>query len=259
MKYSRIIPLLQIKSGSLVKTVQFKNPVYIGDPVNAIRIFNEKEVDELIILDITATQEHREPNYNLIRDIAGECFMPLCYGGGITSIDQIKTIFNSGVEKISINTSAFTNPSLIEKAASMFGSQSIVVSVDIRKNLLGSLTVFVDGGKKNTGMNPVKYAKEMENRGAGEILLNLINQEGTFKGFDRKLIKEVSDAVNIPVIASGGAANVEDLCGTLIETGVSAVAAGSLFVYNSRIRGILINYPDKSRIREETAKQSSPK
>ena len=250
MKRIRVIPALLSKDGGLVKTVQFKDAKYVGDPINIIKIFNDKEVDELIFLDINATANNTKPSLKVISEIASECFMPICYGGGIKSTDHIKEIFNAGVEKVAINTSAIENPSLIDDAVRLFGSQSIVVSMDVKKNLFGKQQLYKLGGRKKTKLDPVEFATEMEKRGAGEILLNSIDKDGTYLGYDIKLIKSISEALKIPVIACGGASKVEDFV-EAVKNGASAVAAGSMFVFHGKHRAVLINFPSNEELKRE--------
>lgn len=239
----RVIPCLLLHKGGLYKTVQFKKPNYIGDPINAIKIFNEKEVDELIFLDIDATVANREPDYRMIEDIASECFMPLCYGGGIKTIDQMKRIFSIGVEKVSLSSVAVENPEIVKNAVKIFGSQSIIVTIDVKKSKFGSINVFTHNGKIKTKYEPFSFVKFMENMGAGEIIINSIDNDGRMKGFDIDLLKRVTESISIPVVALGGAGKIEDLVSAVKEAKVSAVAAGSMFVYHGPIRGVLINYP----------------
>lgn len=243
MLKTRVIPCLLLKNQGLVKTIQFTDPHYVGDPINAVRIFNEKEVDELIFLDITATRENRKPNFKLISEIASECFMPFSYGGGIRDLHDVKEIFNLGVEKVVINSHAIENPDFINKISELFGSQSVVVSIDVKKTLLGKYEVSTLNGKKNTKHEPVTFAKHMEIMGAGEIFLNSIERDGTMQGYDIKLIKEVSTSLSIPVIACGGAGRLEDFADAIKKGGASAVAAGSMFVFYGKHRAVLINYP----------------
>jgi cyclase len=247
MLKTRVMPCLLLNNGRLVKTIKFKNPAYVGDPVNAIKIYNEKEVDELILVDISATVESRKPPFDVIEEVASECFMPLTYGGGIRSLDDIKTIFNLGVEKVAINSYAVDNPDFIKEAALRFGSQSIVISMDVKKNILGKYTVYSHSGKKSAHVDPVSHAAAMQTMGAGEILLNSIDRDGTMQGYDTNLIKQVADSVDIPVVALGGAGSVDDLVDAVKSGGASAVTAGSLFVYQGKNKGVLINFP----IREE--------
>ncbi|MNK10374.1 Imidazole glycerol phosphate synthase subunit HisF [compost metagenome] len=247
----RIIPVLLIQDGGLVKSIKFKNHKYVGDPINAVKIFNEKEVDEIVILDISATREKRSPDLNMIKEIAGEAFMPLAYGGGITSIEQVKDILYQGVEKVIFNKSAFTNEALIKETAKRFGSSSIVVSIDVKSNWIGKQYVYTDGGKNNTGLDVLQYAQKMEKLGAGEIFLNSVDRDGTYKGFDLELIKKISNIVNIPVVACGGAKDEDDLISAIHEGKASAAAAGSLFVYQGVHRAVLINYPNWNKIQEK--------
>lgn len=250
MALKRIIPCLLLRDSGLVKTVKFKKSTYIGDPINAVKIFNEKEVDELVFLDIDATKDKKAPPYELIQDIATECFMPFCYGGGITTIEQIRRIIASGAEKVAINTAAFQNPEFIQEATRVFGSSTIVVSIDYKKTLFGKQQVYVYGGRKSTGKTPVEYAKEMENLGAGELLLNGIDQDGTMRGYDIEMLRQVTDAVSIPVIACGGAGTTNDFKRAFREGNASAAAAGSVFVFHGKKRGVLISYPSASEIKE---------
>ncbi|MFD0964605.1 AglZ/HisF2 family acetamidino modification protein [Pseudofulvibacter geojedonensis] len=246
----RTIPCLLLRDNGLVKTEKFKKDTYIGDPLNAVKIFNEKEVDELVFLDIDATKKGKEPHYSFIQDIANECFMPFCYGGGIKSIEQIKKIIASGAEKVSINTAAFTNPELITEAANIFGSSTIVVSIDVKKDLFGKKRVYVSSGKKNTKMDPVVYSKKMEALGAGEILLNSVDKDGTMTGYDLDLIKSVSEAVSIPVIACGGVGTINHFSLAIKQAKASAVAAGSFFVYQGPRKAVLISYPSQQELKE---------
>jgi len=243
MLKTRVIPLLLLHNGGLVKTVKFKNPKYVGDPINAIRIFNEKEVDELIFLDIDASREGREPDYDLIRDFASECFMPVCYGGGITSVEQIKKIFSLGIEKVSLNATVLENLSLVSEAAKLFGSQSIVVSVDVKKTLMGKYRVYDHIRKKGISLSLERYISDIEEAGAGEILVNSVDRDGTFEGYDIQLMKMVVESTTLPVIACGGAASMEDFRRVRDEAGVSAVSAGSMFVFHGKHRAVLITYP----------------
>lgn len=245
---ARVIPCLLLHGQGLVKTVRFKQPTYVGDPINAVRIFNDREVDELAFLDISATREHREPPFDLVRDIAGECFMPVCYGGGIRTVDHAHRLFSLGIEKVLINTAAEESPALITEMANAFGSQSVMVGIDVGRDWLGRLRVYTRGGGRNTGRGPVEYAREMANRGAGEVFLNAIDRDGTMAGFDLELIREVARAVPIPLIACGGASSVGDLSAA-VAAGASAVAAGSLFVFAGPRRAVLINYPSAAALR----------
>lgn len=250
MALKRIIPCLLLRDEGLVKTVKFKKGTYIGDPINAVKIFNEKEVDELVFLDIDATNKNQDPPYAIISDIATECFMPFCYGGGIKTIAQIRKIIASGAEKVAINAAAFLNPKLIQEASQIFGSSTIVVSIDYKKNLFGKQMVYINGGRKSTKKDPVSYAIEMERLGAGELFLNAIDKDGTMSGYDIEMLTKVSEAVSIPVVACGGSGNLKDFSLALNEGGASAAAAGSMFVYQGKKRGVLISYPSPSEIQE---------
>jgi cyclase len=248
MLQTRVMPCLLLYEGALVKTIQYQNPSYIGDPVNAIKIYNEKEVDELIILDIGVTKNKGEIDYQLLSQITTECFMPLAYGGGVTSIEQMKRLFNLGIEKIIINTFAETNPEFITLATQMFGSQSVVVSVDVKRNLLGNYQIFTRGGTHKSRYNFKEYCQMMEKAGAGELLINSIDREGTWKGFDSKLIRAVTDITSLPVIASGGAGSVEHIKDVVENGHASAAALGSMAVYQGKDLGVLINFPKRETL-----------
>lgn len=243
MLSTRIIPVLLLRNGGLVKGSQFQNHKYVGDPINAIKIYNEKEVDELIFLDIFATKNGCEINFDLIEDIASEAFMPLGYGGGVNSIDQIKRLFNLGVEKVVINSSAFYKPELITQASLLAGSQSIVVSMDVKKTLLGGYEVYVQNAMQRTKIKAVDYAKKMQDLGAGELIVCSINNEGTAKGYDIKLLEAVSSAVDIPVVALGGAGKTKDFVEVINKTDVSACAAGDMFIFYGKHKAVLMTYP----------------
>ncbi|MHB0952139.1 MAG: AglZ/HisF2 family acetamidino modification protein [Allorhizobium sp.] len=248
MLTTRVIPSLLLKGSGLVKTTGFKNPVYIGDPINAIKIFNAKEVDELVVLDITASREGRGPAFDTIRDITNECFMPLSYGGGIRTVEDMRNILKAGIEKVIINHAALTNPDLIKQAAAEFGSQAVLVSIDVKKSRWGGPQVYSSSGAKIPEKDPVRWARMVEELGAGEIYLTSVDCEGTMKGYDLKLIEAVSQAVGIPVIASGGAASVEDFQKAKRQGGASAVAAGAMFVFQGPHRAVLITYPSRETL-----------
>jgi len=251
MLQTRVIPCLLLKDDGLVKTIKFKNPSYIGDPINTVRIFNEKEVDELIFLDIQASVLNREPNFKLLAEIANECFMPLAYGGGLKKLDQVKRIFNIGLEKVSINTSACVNPNFITEIANLFGNQAVIASIDVKKNFFGKNEVVCKSGSQKQKLSPVEWAKEMENKGAGEILLTSIDREGTWSGYDLELIKSITSAVNVPVIANGGAGNINHLVEGKKVANASALALGSMVVYQKQGMGVLINYPERKILEKE--------
>lgn len=242
MLQHRVIPVLLLQGSGIVKTIRFKKPRYVGDPINAVRIFNEKEVDELIVLDIVASKEGRAPDFRMVEDLASECFMPLAYGGGITSVEQIKRLYYLGVEKTVLNTVLLSDPSLLDRAAGAVGSQSIVASIDVKRDLWGRPRVFSHASKKYAAASVVDFAREVAERGAGEIMLNAVDRDGTMSGFDLDLLGEVATAVEVPVIACGGGGRLEHL-GDAVRKGASAVAAGSLFVYHGPHRAVLINYP----------------
>ncbi len=250
MLMPRVMPCLLLKNGALVKTVKFKDPGYIGDPINAIRIYNEKEVDELIFLDIAATLEKREPPYKVLSEIASECFMPVTYGGGVRDVETIRRILSLGIEKVAINSHAVENPEFIRTAADKFGSSTIVVSIDVRKKMFGRNEVVIHGGRKGTGLDPVEFASTMEKMGAGEILLTSVDRDGTQEGYDIELIKKVTDAVTVPVVACGGAGKIDDFRAAVKEGGASACAAGSIVVYFGRNRAVLITFPERDTLEE---------
>jgi imidazole glycerol-phosphate synthase subunit HisF len=239
---TRVIPCLLLKGAGLVKTVRFADPKYVGDPINAVRIFNDKEVDELIVLDITASGEHKEPPFSTIEDIASECFMPVAYGGGITAVAQARRLVASGIEKIILNTAALHTPALVSELSAQIGASSTVVAIDVKKDLFGRHRVYDHVRKKTTDLGPEEHARRMAAAGAGEIFINDVSRDGTGSGFDLDLVKKVSSAVDVPVIACGGAGKLGDLL-LASQAGASAVAAGSLFVYMGKHRAVMINYP----------------
>ena len=241
----RIIPSLLVHDNGLVKTVNFKNPKYVGDPINAVRIFNEKEVDELAIFDIDATVLGKEPDYVLIEKLANQSRMPLCYGGGVKTVEQAQKIFGLGIEKIALSSAVMKNPNLITQIADRVGSQSVVVVMDIRKKLLGGYEIYTHNGKKATGLNPITFAEKAQQLGAGEIVINSIDQDGLMKGFDLNLIDKITEKITIPVTVLGGAGSLEDIKKVIDRHGIIGVAAGSLFVFKGKYKAVLINYPIK--------------
>jgi cyclase len=246
---TRVIPCLLLKGAGLVKTIRFKDPKYVGDPINAVKIFNEKEVDELIFLDITATREQREPPFAMIEQIASECFMPVAYGGGVTSVEQAARIIALGIEKIVINAAALRTPDLVRQLSDRIGASSTVVGIDVKKDLFGRYRVYDHTRQKTIDSGPAEQAARMAAAGAGEIFLNDVLRDGTGAGFDLDLVRNVTSAVNVPVIVCGGAGGLEDL--RLATTaGASAVAAGSLFVYMGKHRAVMINYPSYAVLQE---------
>ncbi len=251
MLKTRIIPCLLLKDSGLVKTVNFNKYNYIGDPINTCRIFNELEVDELTFLDISATVENKEPNYKVLQEISAECFMPVSYGGGIKSLKQVEKILSIGFEKVILNTLAFENRDIITEIANNFGSQSLIISIDYRKNLFGKYQVYGKSGNTNYKMHPAEWAGVVADSGAGEILLTSIDREGTWKGYDVDLTKQVTQKVKIPVIANGGAGCIDDIADVVNSGGASAVALGSMVVYQAKDMGVLINFPDRESLSEK--------
>lgn len=243
----RIIPCLLVKNGGLVKTVQFDKPKYVGDPLNAVRIFNEKEVDELIVVDIDATTQKREPDYVLIKNLAAECRMPLCYGGGVKTAEQIEKIISLGVEKVALSSGAVQTPELISDAATRVGSQSIVVVMDVKKSgPFRCYEVFTHNGTKGTGLGPAAFAQRVETLGAGEVVVNSIDRDGLMKGYDMDLIAQVREAVNLPITVLGGSGSLKDIEGLIRAFGIIGAAAGSLFVFKGAYRAVLISYPSRA-------------
>jgi cyclase len=250
MLRTRIIPALLLRNECLVKTARFGKFTYVGDPCNTVRIFNELEVDELLFLDVTASREKRDPNLKVLMDIANECFMPLGYGGGIRSLDQAKKVFDIGFEKVAINTQAAENPALIADISAHYGSQAVIASIDVKHGLFGGQSVRTLGGRRNTRRDPVTWAVEVEKMGAGEILLTSIDREGTWDGFDLDLVKRVTNAVSIPVIAHGGAGTLEHIGQVIKQAQASAVAVGSMVVFQKKGRGVLVNFPDRFELKK---------
>lgn len=244
----RIIPVLLLKNKGLVKTIKFRKERYIGDPINAVKIFNDFKTDELVFLDITASKENRTIARDIVKDIGDEAFMPFAVGGGIKSVNDIANLLKAGAEKVIINTNAFLNDKFVEEAAEIFGSQSIVVSIDVKKSFIGKYECWIKSGTINTKLNPVEFAKKMEDCGAGEILINSIDRDGTMIGYDIDLIKSITKVVSIPVIACGGAGKLEHLREAYFLGSAHALAAGSLFVYHGPRNAVLINYPLKEEL-----------
>lgn len=244
MLYPRIIPCLLVHQKGLIKTVRFRDPKYVGDPINAVKIFNEKEVDELIVLDIDATVEHREPDYKLIEHLAVECRMPLCYGGGIKTVEQAQRIFNLGVEKIAVSSLAVEHPEVVAEIARRVGNQSVVVVMDVKKTgFRGRYELVIHNATKSTGIDPVQFALKMQELGIGELVINSVDQDGMMTGYDHKLIDSVKEVLTIPVTVMGGAGNLSDMGEIIRKHSVIGVAAGSMFVFKGKYRAVLINYP----------------
>jgi cyclase len=253
MQRTRIIPTLLLQDSGLVKTIKFKNPKYVGDPINAVRIFNEKEVDELVLLDIKATIERAEPNFREIEDIVSEAFMPIGYGGGINKIEHIEKLFKIGIEKIILNSAAFTNENLIKEASSIYGSQSIVVSIDVKKDIWGEYRIYTHSGSNKVKGNLIEMVKNFQKLGAGEILINSIDKDGTMTGYDVALIENVTKELDLPVVASGGAGGISDIVAA-INSGASAVAGGSMFIYHGIHRAVLLSYITSESVENELKK-----
>lgn len=243
----RVIPVLLLKGQGLVKTVQFNKHRYIGDPINAVRIFNDLEVDELVFLDILASKENRTISTEIVRQIGDETFMPFAVGGGIKTTQDALALINAGAEKIILNTSFVKNPKLVTDLAALIGNQSVVISIDVKKNWLGKYQAYIKGGTEKVSETPINLARNAERLGAGEIIINSISLDGMMQGYDLELIQQITSAVNIPVVACGGAGKLEHLR-EATDSGAHAVAAGSLFVYHGPRNGILINYPEKKQL-----------
>lgn len=249
MRRQRVIPALLLSAGGLVKTREFKQPIYVGDPINAIRIFNDKEVDELVFLDISASKEGLEPNYDLIEEFASEAFFPLSYGGGISSLEQAKRILRIGIEKVVLGNTALDNPRLVQEIANFAGSSSVSVCIDVKKNFFGNDVVHSHASLKNFEKNPVYLAEVFQNLGAGEIILQSVDRDGRRTGYDLSLISKVVQKVDIPLVALGGANGLSDFY-TAVEAGASAVSAGSYFIFFGKHQAVLITYPDQEEITE---------
>lgn len=249
MLKSRVIPVLLLKNNGLVKTIAFNKSKYLGDPINAIKIFNDKQVDELIFLDIQASKEDRTPDFELVKKIASECFMPLAYGGGISRVEHILKLFSIGVEKIIINSAVLENQSLISEAAEIFGNQSIVVCIDVKKNFWGKNQIFCHVNNKTIDLDVLEHAISCQNAGAGEIMINSVDRDGIMKGFDLELIAKISSGISIPLIVCGGAGSIEDFKNAK-DRGASGIAAGSFFVYHGPHKAVLISYPSPETLEE---------
>jgi imidazole glycerol-phosphate synthase subunit HisF len=250
MLQKRIIPCLLLREGAIVKTIKFNKFGYIGDPANTIRIFNELEVNELILVDILASRMDRKPDFKLIEEVASECFMPFTYGGGLDSVEDIKRILNIGVEKVVINTFAVQNPIFITEVAEIFGNQCIIGAIDVKKDLFGKYTIVINDGIEKTRINPIDWAIELEKLGAGELLITSIDRDGSWEGYDTNLIRSITEKVSIPVIANGGAGHLSHITSVLTNGNCSAAAVGSFVVYQKKGMGVLVNFPDKNKIGE---------
>lgn len=246
MLRARVIPCLLVHKGGLFKTVGFGKPKYVGDPLNAVRIFNEKEVDELTVLDIDATAEKREPNYALIRNLAAECRMPLCYGGGVSSVEQFQRIISLGVEKVAVSSAAIANPQLVAQASERVGRQSVVVVLDVRRTGRGDYEAYTHNGSKAAGRGVADLAAEFERLGAGEVVVNSIDRDGAMKGYDLELVQQVRQAITLPLTILGGAGSLQNIAELVRRFGIIGAAAGSLFVFKGVYRAVLINYPSRA-------------
>ena len=246
--FPRVIPVLLVSDGYLVKPVRFQGDKYIGDPINAVRIFNEKQVDELIICDIDASAKGTGVNYGLIEDIASEAFMPVGYGGGIGDADEARRITAIGIEKVVLNSSAMSRPEVVREVSEALGSSSTVVSIDAKRKLTGGWEAYSHRASRKTGLSPADAARRAEADGAGEVLISSIDRESTMSGYDLKLVASVADAVRVPVIALGGAGSFDDFAPAL-DAGASALAAGSMFVLHGKHRGVLLRYPPPAQVR----------
>lgn len=251
MVQNRVIPCLLLQGKSLIKTIQFNKFTYIGDPLNTCRIFNELEVDEMIILDIEAAKKRTVPKFDYLKLMASECFMPLAYGGGLHDLEDIAKIFTSGFEKVVINTGLFEKHGLLEKVTNIYGQQSVIAGVDIKKNIFNKYCIYSNGGKKKENIDLHKWIKELDSMGVGEIMVTNISNEGTWKGFDLDIIKEISSEIDTPLIVHGGAGTKNDIEQAVNYGGASAVAVGSMVVYQNKDMGVLINYPTGFKFEEE--------
>lgn len=244
MLRTRVMPCLLLKGKGLVKTVNFKNERYIGDPINAVRIFNQKEVDELVLFDISCTGNMGRINYELLERITSECFMPICYGGGVKLLGDFRKLFSMGIEKVSVSSLLFDNPKLVAEAVAIYGSQSIIVTLDVKKSkFLKKYQVFTHSGKKNRKITPVEAAQYACELGVGEIIVNTIHRDGTWLGFDNELISSISEVVKVPVVAVGGAGTLDDIMNVVVNANASAVALGSMAVFQAKDMGVLIKFP----------------
>jgi cyclase len=248
MPIARVIPVLLLRDRDLVKTIKFKNEKYIGDPINAVKIFNDKEVDELIVVDIDASKQGRGPDFGFLSELSSECFMPLAYGGGIQTLDQIQKLIQSGIEKIVLNSALLDNAHFIQQASKAFGSSTVIAGIDIKKNIFGKYKVFNHRRKVATDLDPLQFALQIEGLGAGELFLNNVDFDGTMAGYDLPFIKSVADVLSIPIIACGGCGSMTDIKAVLTTANAAAAAAGSFFVFQGPHKAVLITYPSRTEI-----------
>lgn len=243
MHGARVIPCLLVRGNGLVKTRRFREPTYLGDPVNAVRIFSDKEADEVVVLDIDASPSSRDPNFRLIEEMAGEAFMPVGYGGGVRTLDHVRRLIRAGVEKVIINTASVEVPDVIRASVAEFGSQAIVGAIDVKRSMFGRYRAMIRSGSVDAKLAPIEQARRLVQLGVGELLVNNIDRDGTMEGFDVSLLRSIADEVSVPVVACGGAGTVDHLKQAIRDGGAAAVAAGSMFVFHGRHRAVLINYP----------------
>jgi imidazole glycerol-phosphate synthase subunit HisF len=248
MVRARVIPVLLFKNQGLVKTVRFGDEVYVGDPVNAVKIFNEKQCDELIILDITATKQKKGINFKLVEEIATECFMPLSYGGGISDLHQVEKLLKLGIEKVILNSVLIYCPSFMKEAVKSFGSSTIVASIDIKLNMLGQYRLFSHAGYDVRRIDLTQFVEEIVDSGVGEVMITSVDRDGTMSGYDLQLALTVTGKIGVPVVFCGGAKDFDNIKELLTSTNINAAAAGSLFVFHGRHRGVLISYPTPEQI-----------
>jgi cyclase len=249
MLATRVIPCLLLADGGLVKTERFRKPRYVGDPINAVRIFNDKFVDELALFDISASRSGRPPDFDLVEKIISEAFMPVCYGGGVRSVEDARMLHSVGVEKVAVNDASFERPDLVGQLADRFGSQSVVGSVDCKRGLWGGPKVYRHSSGRRMAIEPAEHARSLQVQGAGELFVTSVDRDGTMSGYDLEVLRSVTAAVDVPVVGCGGAGSLEDMVRAVAEAGISAAAAGSLFVYRGRRRAVLISYPDQHELR----------
>lgn len=243
MHGARVIPCLLVRGNGLVKTRRFREPTYLGDPVNAVRIFSDKEADEVVVLDIDASPSSRDPNFRLIEEMAGEAFMPVGYGGGVRTLDHVRRLIRAGVEKVIINTASVEVPDVIRASVAEYGSQAIVGAIDVKRSMFGRYRAMIRSGSVDAKLAPIEQARRLVQLGVGELLVNNIDRDGTMEGFDVSLLRSIADEVSVPVVACGGAGTVDHLKQAIRDGGAAAVAAGSMFVFHGRHRAVLINYP----------------
>lgn len=249
----RLIPVLLLKDQGLYKTRQFGKYSYVGDPINTIRIFNDKEVDEIVILDIRAARERTPVNYELLRDIASECFVPLSYGGGVNDVETVQSLISIGFERVIVNTTAVENIDIVRNMTSRFGSSTIIGGIDVKKTLLGKKIVVAKGGAQKTKLSPIRWMQQLQDAGVGEILVTSVDRDGEMIGYDLELLKTLSAQSDVPIIACGGAANLQDLK-SAYDAGASGAAGGAMFVYKGKHRAVLIQYPKPSEIEDAFSK-----